>query len=252
MVNWSKSLTAAAIISGLLQAPMAQAYSVDIRYIAAILGDPQIFIDAGGDTPTNSVTKVAHDTGLLTSGESTVQVRASADLSTGKLKAFASLVVGPGVSRDTVAATASAFFTDFATFDLPSGLSTASVTAKLTLTGSVVGQINGGTLPQTLQFGDIRDEISLHDFVDGTVLSVTLDVQEAIPYLVLAGIGGTTSSTATIDLGNTATLTFELPAGVTFTSQSGVLLTEPVPLPGGFALLASSLCGLGLLRRRTS
>ena len=50
--------------------------------------------------------------------------------------------------------------------------------------------------------------------------------------------------------GDTAQLQIELPAGVTFTSQSGTFMTEvpaPVPLPPAFALLAAPLL---MLRRR--
>lgn len=51
------------------------------------------------------------------------------------------------------------------------------------------------------------------------------------------------------DFGNSAHLRFELPAGVTFTSESGLLLTA-VPEPGSQALLLAGLGVVGLLMRR--
>jgi len=53
------------------------------------------------------------------------------------------------------------------------------------------------------------------------------------------------------DLMSTAALDLILPTGSTFTSDSGVFLTErsqtPVPLPGAIWLLASALGALGVL-----
>lgn len=59
------------------------------------------------------------------------------------------------------------------------------------------------------------------------------------------GCSGSTSC----DFGNSAHLRFELPAGVTFTSESGLLLTA-VPEPAPAALLLAGLAVLGWLERR--
>ena len=60
---------------------------------------------------------------------------------------------------------------------------------------------------------------------------------------------GSTGGRAVLDLGHTAHLRVQLPEGVSFTSQSGVLLTQPaspVPEPSA-ALLAVILGGFGML-----
>lgn len=55
------------------------------------------------------------------------------------------------------------------------------------------------------------------------------------------------------DYSNTAAISFNLPTGVTFTSDSGVFLTQPAggaPEPASTALLATGLACVVLLRRR--
>lgn len=56
------------------------------------------------------------------------------------------------------------------------------------------------------------------------------------------------------DYAHTATLSFDLPTGVTFTSDSGDFLsavnTSPAPEPAAYLLIGSGLGALGLLRRK--
>jgi len=55
------------------------------------------------------------------------------------------------------------------------------------------------------------------------------------------------------DFGNTATLSLDLPPGLSFTSASGVLLTAPIPVPPAIWLFGSGLIGLiGIARRKKS
>lgn len=57
--------------------------------------------------------------------------------------------------------------------------------------------------------------------------------------------------TATADFSNTAIVQVFLPEGATFTSDSGVFLTQttPIPLPGAVWLLGSGLLGLAGWRK---
>lgn len=67
-------------------------------------------------------------------------------------------------------------------------------------------------------------------------------------------VSGRATNGASLDL--TATIKIGLTNGYSFTSNSGVFLTEdpiaPVPLPAGFPLLLGAMAGMALLRRRIS
>lgn len=57
-------------------------------------------------------------------------------------------------------------------------------------------------------------------------------------------------NSADINAMNTGTIQLVLPAGTTFSSTSGVFLSQPIPEPGTATLLAAGLAGLAVRRRR--
>jgi len=61
----------------------------------------------------------------------------------------------------------------------------------------------------------------------------------------------TLSNQGVVDFGDTASIQFQLPQGVNFTSASGVFGTaSAVPEPSTFGLCGLVLAGLGIFRRR--
>ena len=73
---------------------------------------------------------------------------------------------------------------------------------------------------------------------DGTPIDLTMQLFVACDYDTLC------------DYGSTAFLQFNLPAGTSFISESGVLLTQPIPEPAPIALLLTGLAGMAAVQRR--
>lgn len=75
---------------------------------------------------------------------------------------------------------------------------------------------------------------------------------EAIP--LTAALSLACVSSETCDFSHTAAISFNLPSDVSFTSDSGVFLTQtgasPVPEPAGFALMGTVLVALGIFRKK--
>jgi hypothetical protein len=118
--------------------------------------------------------------------------------------------------------------------------------------GALVG--SGSTALGSANVDGSVDFISLQADDIQLLLTATVPVSLFSPTVqFIASLGlnagpGLEGQPQTVDFGNTAQLGLELPAGFSFTSESGVFLTQAptnaVPEPGTLVLLATGLVGL--------
>jgi hypothetical protein len=140
-------------------------------------------------------------------------------------------------------------------FNLPDGVLSAPITLRMNLDGTLVGF---GFSNVSLSFGpnstgivqEPGAEVFNHDF------AVTTVVEQGVGYQAHAWINFQAlydgSGFSEWNVLSTATASLILPEGVTFSSQSGVFLTQPVPLPAALWLLGSAIGFLGWVRRKAA
>ncbi len=194
---------------------------------------------AAAAAATGCFQPVVGGAGSLSAADSRLYTSASADLRTGVLTTFA------GASGQYP----SAALWDTLTFSgLPAGGST--LTTSLSLTGGLTGsasayiQLSAGASPDA---GNTTTTALTKDYFPASVSHDFL-AQNGVPYLLFAGMSGSSNS-GTIDLLDPPTYSIGLPAGVTFTSASGVF-TNVGAVPEPATALLWALAGLGLLTRR--
>jgi hypothetical protein len=184
-----------------------------------------------------------------TSGSSTgSQAFGSVDVATGVLEASAS-----GTST-TSTAIGSAKITDGITLFAPAGYSgsTVSVTLSLVVPSDVVS--GNAVVTDSLTLGTFGHETgcvaagdqncSTPGLIQGLNLSITANVPVGTDIFVQASLtasGGDSHGAGTASADPPA-LDLILPQGWTFTSESGVLLTEPLAVPG--PIVGAGLPGL--------
>jgi hypothetical protein len=215
---------------------------------------------------TEGATSASLDTGLRTGySGSTAEAAASADLPSGALRVY---VGAKGASNNYYEgyANASASFTDSVQFDLPDGVTSAEVAVSFTVEGIYeLFQASNSTTgaDASLWFYKVgetgylfRDDVTIYDGYTGSgtgiphTISGVVTVEEGSEYRVYAMLAaGVRTRNGTnvsyFDFSNTGTLAIDTPAGVSFTSGSGVLLI-PEPASAAFMWVA----GAAMLARR--
>lgn len=204
---------------------------------------------------TEGATSASLDTGLRTGfSGSTAEAAASADLPNGALRVYVG-AKGASNNYNEGYANASTSFTDSVQFDLPDGVTSADVGVSFTVEGIYeFYQASNSTTgaDASLWFHKvggsgylIREDVTIYDGFTGAgtgvphTISGVVTVEEGSEYRVYARLaaGVRTRNGANLsyfDFRNTGALAIDTPAGVNFTSGSGVLL---VPEPASAMLV---------------
>ncbi len=127
----------------------------------------------------------------------------------------------------------------------------SSASATLDANTIVTSSSNGGPAVDQYTDGDWLSALfSPTNDPLNSVFTGEMVVGDGIPVDLTMYLNVACSYDTLCDYGSTAFLRFNLPEGVSFTSDSGVLLSHPIPEPAPIALVLTGLAGMAILRRR--
>lgn len=195
----------------------------------------------------NGRTEIELDLGLV-SGSSceTGSVFARANLATGRLE----LKVAPTIPEDsphTGGGLASININDHLTFTLAPSLPSADIQFSMTVDGSPTCEsLSSNCFTNAIiSLGGVSDQALGLPLPNPKVLGGTVTVVDGQVLRLEAFLSGRAAVNNVIDVSNPgATIRLTLPEGVSFTSESGVFLSQQQPLPPG-APVSSDLNGDG-------
>jgi hypothetical protein len=200
--------------------------------------------------------------------EGLAQAKASCDLATGSLRAYAYATTGTGYQLSH--ARAYVKFSDILYFTVPAGFYPEAVSVEAT--GFMEGSISRHGFTSAMYEFEARFGVGFISFSDnnpngdvfreftfthplvaaGTNLTEPKEVSVGVKgYLyALSSAGSLQLGETEVDFYNSAGFSsLEVPSGVTWRSDSGVFLSQQIPLPGSLVLLGSGLLGLAGIRR---
>jgi hypothetical protein len=233
--------------------------------LAAVLGVAALVAPSKSQAATFGVHVSAHAGGSSTPCFSDAATSASCLDSANGSSATASAGLGIGTLEASVNGfgISDAKVTDAITLVLPAGYSASTVSATLNLTasGSVLGNAN---ILDSLIFGSVTQDGCLGSgsqhctfITHGLSLSITenISISSLTNIFIQANVNPSTSDAGSSASADPPDLSLILPDGVTFTSASGVFLSQSAtPLPAALPLFATGLGVMGFLgwrRKRT-
>jgi hypothetical protein len=237
--------------------------AVSILFASAVLG--VVLLLASSSTWANSIFVQAHALPDGAACSSTTSTSCTSSSSTGN-QAFASVDVATGVleASATGSAIADARITDAITLTLPTGYSGSTVPVTISLSVPNYTVSGNANILDSLIFGSFGSQTGCvasgdqHCNTAGLVQGLNLSITANVPIGGLAEIfvqanlnpsGGDIIGSGSA-IADPPFLDLILPQGVTFTSDSGLLLTEPLGVPGplaGAGLPGLIFAGGGLL-----
>ncbi len=228
------------------------------------------------DVTTTSATKTSASTTAVMTGvsretaDAVAEAFGSVDLATGIMRAEAHTVGGvdhhyPPASPFVAAAGVG--YADLLHFSLPSGSAPVTLSVAFDIDGAYQNQAYGGDAEFNLYMSYYNpatnhgDVLSFREqYISGTPDSVNhhfvgeLTLFDDMTDVHITGsLYASAGENSYADFSHTAALSFVLPAGVTYTSESGSFLTAPggVPEPAAWMLMIGGLgCVGAALRRR--
>lgn len=195
----------------------------------------------------------------------------SARLDTGTLRLYGSLTAADERVPASDSFGSAARFADIVTLTIPKSLVAPTVTLSLTIDGSISGSsaFGAGVVQASLHAGSVDGNVSYPGSNDFQVINGSGDYAGTVfrtfdptTYAIDAGeswkldvklsaqLFAMGNPNHTFDFANTARLGIEMTEGITYTSDSDLLLTAAVPEPASVMMLLTGLALIAVRGRR--